>query len=766
MINHKKIMLSLVLVFLFSLFQNSYSDILLTDWRAETAYNEPQDASITPSEILWVATTGGVFSYNPTDSSYQKFNNLSGLSSINISTIITDRNSEMVICGSESGYVSIYFEGNWTNIGDIAGSDEIVNKKINSLFIDGDRLLVAGDFGLSELFINPNGSFLDQVFGDSYRNVKVNSVKKIDNKIWICTDLGLAYHDGGSTIADKNNWTFVEELEGKNTRDIDLWQGELYVLTDFDAYKGSNEDFDGNFEKVNSNDSEGSNFKYNDFFTMNDSLYASFVFGYQLVEKEGDWEKIIDWSDPSRTLISHDDKLLRLTYVNGINEYDDEITTNIVPNGIISNKIFDIDISSEGVLWTSSGISGFSRFDGQKWTNFNKVEVGEYSVEKLYRAVDVIDDKIYIAHKGDGQIIVTDKGNGEFEFEILNQYNSTLVPAVGNHVEVGGSAKSSDGIIWTVNWGDRYDGGPVLMSNEDKQYNSFFICDSSEERFYYNIAIDNHNTKWLGATADIGSQGLMLFNEMGTIDDSSDDLCQVFNLSDIKELPSRVIRSIEVDKNGWVWVGTSKGIVYFINPEAFIYDNLNPANSMIPVKMRGTDGVIDGSGIDVTDIMIDPENRKWFASKDGVWVYDADGAELLAHFTKENSPLPLDVITAIQIDEKTGWVYFATDAGLYMARSLSVEPLEQYDISSYPQPFNPQKHSQIIFDGLSYESDIKITTPEGRLVRSLSSKSRKFSWNGRDENGVKVESGIYLIIGTSAEGEKKAVGKFAVIYDN
>jgi TSS9, PorZ, N-terminal beta-propeller domain/Two component regulator propeller len=766
MINYKKIMFSLILVCLFSLFQNSYSDILLTDWRVETAYNEPRDASISPSGLLWVATTGGVFSYNPTDSSYQKFNNLSGLSSINISTIITDKNSEMVICGSESGYISIYSDGVWTNIGDIAGSDEIVNKKINSLFIDGDRLLVAGDFGLSELFINPDGAFIDQVFGDSYRNLKVNSVKKIDGKIWICTESGLAYHTGEKTIADKKNWTFVEGLDGENVRDIDIWQNELYVLTDYEAYKGSNEDFDGNFEKVNSNDSDGSNFRYNNFFRMNDSLYASFVFGYQLVERDGDWEKIIDWSDPSRTLISHDGKLLRLTNVNGINEHDDEIPTNIVPNGIISNKIFDMDISSEGILWTSSGISGFSRFDGVSWINFNEIEVGEYSAEKSYRAVDAIGNKAYIAHKGSGQIIVTDKGNDEFEFEIINQFNSSLVAAVGKVVVAGGSAKSSDGIIWTVNWGDRYDGGPVLMSSEDKQYNSFFICDSSEERFYYNIAIDNYDTKWLGSIADIGSQGLMLFNEMGTIDDRSDDLCQVFNLSDVKELPSRVIRSIEVDKNGWVWVGTSKGIVYFINPEAFIYDNIDPANSMIPVKMRGTDGVIDGSGIDVTDIMIDPENRKWIASKNGVWVYDGDGAELLAHFTKENSPLPLDVVTAIKIDEKTGWVYFATDAGLFMARSLSVEPLEQYNISSYPQPFNPQNHGQIIFDGLSYESDIKITTPDGRLVRSLSSKSRKISWNGRDENGVKVESGIYLIIGTSAEGEEKAVGKFAVIYDD
>ncbi len=760
MINSAKAKLTLAIFCFFTIIQISFSELLLTDWRAETAYNEPKGAGVSSSGILWVATSGGVFSYDPSDSSYQKFNNINGLSSINSSAILTSKDSDLIVCGSESGYIDIFTDGRWINIGDIANSGEIVAKKINSFFLEGNKILVAGEFGLSELFIDLDGNFVNQVFGDSYRNVNANQVKIIDGKLWLCTNSGLAFHDGVGTIADKNNWTYPTELQGKNILDIDIWQGEVYVLTDFEVYKLNATD---QFEMIHDNTSD---FQYNGFFTRGNILFASFNFGYHLIEKQLEWQRVLDWSQVSRGLIDFNGKLLRLTPLNGIDEFDSEDSISILPDGPVSNNTFDIGISSEGVIWTSSASNGFSRFDGTSWINFNEIEANGYIITNDFKSIDVIGDKIYIGHKGRGQLIVSDKGGGEFEFKILNQFNSELVIAVGKHVEVGGTAKANDGVVWTVNWGDRYDGGPVLMSSFEESFSSFFICDRSVERFYYEIAIDNHGTKWLGSNKRIGSQGLMLFNEMGTLDDESDDLCQVFTSSDIQELTSQKVNSIKIDQSGWVWVGTSKGVVYFINPEAFIYDNLNPASSMIPVQMRGVDGTLDGVGIDVSDIMIDPQNRKWFSSGDGVWVYDEDGAELLARITKENSPLPSNDVKSIEIDKNTGIVYFGTEEGLYIARSLSVEPVEDYNISAYPQPFNLGKHKQVIFDGMSYQSDIKITTPSGRLVRSLSSNSRKISWNGRNESGEKVESGVYLIIATSAEGGKKSVGKFAVVFDD
>jgi hypothetical protein len=67
------------------------------------------------------------------------------------------------------------------------------------------------------------------------------------------------------------------------------------------------------------------------------------------------------------------------------------------------------------------------------------------------------------------------------------------------------------------------------------------------------------------------------------------------------------------------------------------------------------------------------------------------------------------------------------------------------------------------FGGLTPLATIRIYTPEGALIRTLRETNGDggITWNGRNEQGVRVGSGVYLYL-IEGEGEQR-IGRFALI---
>jgi flagellar hook assembly protein FlgD len=69
-----------------------------------------------------------------------------------------------------------------------------------------------------------------------------------------------------------------------------------------------------------------------------------------------------------------------------------------------------------------------------------------------------------------------------------------------------------------------------------------------------------------------------------------------------------------------------------------------------------------------------------------------------------------------------------------------------------------------LIDGLVENTILKILTVDGTLVREVESPGGRVAfWDGKDEEGADVASGVYLIIAFSADGSKLTKGKVAVI---
>ena len=82
-----------------------------------------------------------------------------------------------------------------------------------------------------------------------------------------------------------------------------------------------------------------------------------------------------------------------------------------------------------------------------------------------------------------------------------------------------------------------------------------------------------------------------------------------------------------------------------------------------------------------------------------------------------------------------------------------------YDkVKIFPSPFKLNKHEFLIVDGLPFNSSMKILTLDGMVIRDVKSNGLsvdgdQLKWDGKNDSGEYVASGVYLlsIIGSNGE---------------
>ena len=98
--------------------------------------------------------------------------------------------------------------------------------------------------------------------------------------------------------------------------------------------------------------------------------------------------------------------------------------------------------------------------------------------------------------------------------------------------------------------------------------------------------------------------------------------------------------------------------------------------------------------------------------------------------------------------------------------SNASEPAESMNddtVYAYPNPVTSDYTGLITVTGLTYDADVKITSSNGALIAEGRSNGGMFTWDGKDKNGKRVASGIYMVITATSNGSKGTVCKIAVI---
>ena len=146
-------------------------------------------------------------------------------------------------------------------------------------------------------------------------------------------------------------------------------------------------------------------------------------------------------------------------------------------------------------------------------------------------------------------------------------------------------------------------------------------------------------------------------------------------------------------------------------------------------------------------IATDGANRKWVATKNGVWLISAEGEKVIYSFNESNSPMLSNDVKQITIDGKTGEVFFATAKGICSFRSTATEGAEKNStILVFPNPVPPGFNGTIAIRGVVNNAIVKITELNGRLIYQTRALGGQAVWDGKDYRGRKIESGIYLVL--------------------
>lgn len=228
------------------------------------------------------------------------------------------------------------------------------------------------------------------------------------------------------------------------------------------------------------------------------------------------------------------------------------------------------------------------------------------------------------------------------------------------------------------------------------------------------------------------------------------------------------VTCVAEDKDNNIWVGTDKG------PFVIMKDDIGKsADEMVftQIKVPRNDGTDYAdyllSNIGVTCIKIDNDGNKWIGTNGmGIYVISPDNMTEIHHFTEDNSKLLSNIIGSIDINEQTGEVFFGTDKGLcsYMSGiTHSIESMNEDDVYAYPNPVTPEYRGYITITGLTNNADVKIMNSSGKLVAEGRSTGRFFKWDGRDKDGNRVASGVYMVATATSEGNKGVVCKIAII---
>ena len=226
------------------------------------------------------------------------------------------------------------------------------------------------------------------------------------------------------------------------------------------------------------------------------------------------------------------------------------------------------------------------------------------------------------------------------------------------------------------------------------------------------------------------------------------------------------VRCVVEDLEQNIWVGTSMGLLLLEKSEIE-----NNGNVFTQVKVPRNDGTNNAdyllANVDISSIAIDGGNRKWIGTlNNGVYLISADNMTQIHHFTTSNSKLLSNAVLSIAINSTSGEVFFATDKGLCSYVSDATAPNTEMttdNVRAYPNPVEPGYSGPITISGLSLDADVKILTTNGVVVNQGRSNGGTYVWDGCDQKGRRVASGIYMVATATSKGEKGTVCKIAIV---
>ena len=450
-----------------------------------------------------------------------------------------------------------------------------------------------------------------------------------------------------------------------------------------------------------------------------------------------------------------------------------------MPDGPLFNSSFSID-ASPGQLWLNFGDvtvnfnpypltkKGISNLREGAWTNISYDELTETLGKE---ANDLVRIKINPNNPNEVFMSSFQKGilqiDDQTPIKMFDESNSSLEitatetngpPNPNFGIRIFGLDYDNQGNLWAVQAKD--ENGLIRISPQG-QLQQLDISDifnfsdlNSSPLALTEVKTTRENHVFFGSV----SEGLVGYNS------STGSFVKISEDPGNGNLPNKTIRSLAIDNNNRLWIGTLEGLRVLFNPGGVFGENGNIETQPIIILEDGVPQELLFE-LTITDIEVDGANNKWISTAaSGVFYLSSDGQETLLQFNKDNSPLPSNNVQDLAIDSFSGVVYFATVNGLVAYNGTSTAPRDNLeDVYAFPNPVRPQYKGNVTIDGLTANANVKITDITGNLVFETTSEGGSVQWDTTAFGEYKVASGVYLVIITAADAIEKKVTKIMVV---
>lgn len=731
------------------------------NWKTHLPYQSATSVTADKNKI-YVGGPSGIFTYSLFDRSVETLGKNSGLAQLSVSTLKNHDSLSILMIVYENCDIDLIRNGFVYNIPDIARKQVLGVKRINHISFHEHFAYLSGTLGLIVV------DLLKQEIKDSYTNIGANGEQLevytstiFNDSLYACTKNGtLRASINSPNLADYNNWnTFLPYTGSKLTATyknklyleidsvIQVWNGSLWVP------------FRDNLKRRN---------------------YSIQTTSGNLVVSQQDATSIL-WAngntffpftlEPIDAVTDNGGMVYYLTFRrNGLNAFNSttgSLEENIFPNGPDGNTAAAMSINGSD-MWVAGG-------NARNWNlsyNFNlfyRYNSGKWSSARDFSPIgfDTVSDIVSIAvNPATGNVFMGSFGRGLYEFNPsskiatpYNEMNSSLSrpPNDPNRpLNVSGLKFDKENNLWIANYGAV---SPLSVYTSSGQWVSYNFGSTLNTQYpLTDIEMDDEGRKWIVA---VRSNGLLVFDDKGTLTDKTDDQYRLLRQGGgLGNLPSNDVMCVAKDRDGEMWIGTQAGLAVLYNPS----DVFEGADAQQIIIGTGSNAAYLLGTEFINCITVDGGNRKWIGTRNGAWLISADGNQVIKYFTETNSELISNNVLQIAINPVSGEVVMTTDKGLISYFGDATEGADKHgNVFVYPNPVRPDFNGTISIRGLPEKANVKITDINGFLVYETSSNGGMATWNGRNFNGQKASTGVYLVFSSNKDGSDTMVSKILFI---
>lgn len=734
------------------------------DWQNHLNYRESFYLTQSPDDII-ISTGKSLIYIDKEELSQTPFSKIDGLSETKITQIKYDlKNKQLLVIYESGGFDIVDDEGIEYNSSIKDNLSIVGSKTINDIHIaDNGLCYFATNFGVIEFDLVKR-----EFRSTTFTNVTVNAISSDGTYVYAAMNKGLYRIDKNNFNKENfSNWQLMGTVFGLpssyESQNIEIFNNRVFAVVNGKLYGFEN----NNFNLLNLN-APGFSIKWmsaegkNLLIGLRDNLYSSYT---KVIDPDF---KMADGGAAciNRTIYGIEDQQGRVWYADEWRQ----IRYSNTPFDGCNRLEFDspysfacshIETDDDLVYFASGGAtenyqidynrSGFYILNkDQSWTNINE-EYNSEIKDKGYLALLTIaphpknKDLVYIGSYLNG-LIEYNKATKAFRFFGEKEENGILKSSLQSIVGAPGQVRIShmkfdeNENLWIANFGAPK---PISVFTKEGTWHSFSVPGNT---LLAKMTIDAQGNKWFTTTG--AGPSVCVFNDNGTPADPSDDKVKVLNASN-SILSSAQVNCVETDLNGDVWVGTARGPVIFeCDPfgEECIGSQRKVLQDSIPALLLETE--------EIFSIEVDGANRKWFGTRNGIFVQSSDGETQVLRFNEENSPLLNNKIIDLDFDGKNGLMYISSESGIqsYKTDATQGSKINDQNAYAFPNPVRPEYNGPVAIKGLARDADVRITDINGKLVFKTKANGGQAIWDANDyTSGSRVDTGVYLVFSASEQ---------------